>query len=310
MKIWTIKCREKLADGSKGWHWRSYFAKNRDGGGYNWGGDSWIRSAKSLQLLRDEVKQGDFVVCYQFDDKSICGFTRFHSDPYEDAVGSGRFSTFDLLHPSDALFLNQPVSIPQLREKGCSPACYGTGTQGTIFPVSRDEFVEMVGVVSNLQEGGGSRLHGWLNGAGFSLASLPVDDSEDNDGSLVGAGFGTSHEHNRKVEQAAIEAVWTWYEDRGWKIRDRQKDGCGYDLCCTKNDAEHHVEVKGVSGKQTQVILTRKEYETSTRDPNFVLCIVTGALTDSPEIEDFFGHKDISDAFSVVPLAYQATLRK
>jgi hypothetical protein len=100
-----------------------------------------------------------------------------------------------------------------------------------------------------------------------------------------GAGFGDP-EKNSKVEKAAIRAVRARL--KGWKIRDRQKDRCGYDLQCTREKLGEHAEVKGIDGSIVSFPITKKEYDLSGSDPKFVLYAVTNALT-SPNVHRFTG---------------------
>jgi hypothetical protein len=134
----------------------------------------------------------------------------------------------------------------------------------------------------------------------FSESSSPV--------SKTGAGFG-SPEMNRKVEQSAISIVMTWYQTEGWSVESVESIKCGYDLLCRKNSEENHVEVKGVQGDLISFIITAGEVRQSQNDDDFVLCVVTSALTDSPKIT-LFDSKSFASDFDLSPISYRATLRK
>lgn len=121
-----------------------------------------------------------------------------------------------------------------------------------------------------------------------------------------GAGFG-SPEENRKVEAAAVRAVRKLF--KGWNIRDRQKDGCGYDLECKRKSEEEHVEVKGIKGAIVSFPITKKEYDLAASDPNFVLYAVTRALTQSANVHRFSG-KEMRREFEFREIAYFAKLRR
>src|SRR4051794_7510452 len=98
---WVVKTRATKEDGSKGWHWRYYLPdddcdRELDEPSQDWGGEDWIRSPYSKQLIRDEVREGDLVVCYQTDGREILGFTRMVSDGKEEFPGTGNYNCFDL----------------------------------------------------------------------------------------------------------------------------------------------------------------------------------------------------------------------
>jgi hypothetical protein len=60
----------------------------------------------------------------------------------------------------------------------------------------------------------------------------------------MGAGFGTS-ETDQVVEKAAISHVTKYYQKKGWTVTSVESEKCGYDLVCTKDSIQEHVEVKG-----------------------------------------------------------------
>jgi len=125
-----------------------------------------------------------------------------------------------------------------------------------------------------------------------------------------GAGFGTDPEHNRRVEEAAVEAVWEWFLDEGWTVKDRQSEGCGYDLLCRRGREERHVEVKGVAGNELSFIITANEVKTAEADPHFMLSVATRALEPEALTMHDFSREEFLDGFALSPLAYKATLRE
>ncbi|HEV7893109.1 MAG TPA: DUF3883 domain-containing protein [Pyrinomonadaceae bacterium] len=122
---------------------------------------------------------------------------------------------------------------------------------------------------------------------------------------MRGAGFGRP-ETNRKVEVAACSFVTEWYEARGWRVKSVEAQKCGFDLLCAKGDAEEHVEVKGVQGREPSFIITAGELRRAQSDSSFVLCVVTSALTDARALHRCTGKKFIAD-YDLTPLAYRAT---
>jgi hypothetical protein len=122
-----------------------------------------------------------------------------------------------------------------------------------------------------------------------------------------GAGFGKP-ETNKKVERAAVEHVTCDYVSRGWTVQSREVEKCGYDLLCRKGRDEEHVEVKGVQGGVVSFIITRGERQTAKNDSEFVLCVVTSALSSKPKLWPYRPN-EIESLFKFEPLAYQAKLR-
>jgi hypothetical protein len=127
--------------------------------------------------------------------------------------------------------------------------------------------------------------------------------------SATGAGFGNP-ETNRKVERAAVSAVTKRYESEGWLVESVEAKKCGYDLVCLKDGyGEKHVEVKGVQGGLVAFIITVAEARRAENNADFVLCVVTSALTDDPTLH-FYDPTTFASHLDLAPLAYRATLRK
>jgi hypothetical protein len=122
-----------------------------------------------------------------------------------------------------------------------------------------------------------------------------------------GIGFGNP-ETNKRVERAAIQQVTQDYVSRGWTVHSVEADKCGYDLNCKKGKDKEHVEVKGVQGQVISFIITRGERRRAQNDPNFVLCVVTSALTHKPTL-CWYMPSEIERLFTYEPLAFQATLK-
>ena len=120
-----------------------------------------------------------------------------------------------------------------------------------------------------------------------------------------GAGFG-SPERNRKVEKAAVDFVTRDYEKRGWDVQSVEAKRLGYDLLCTKGRNAEHVEVKGISGKESAFIITSGEVETARIDPHFILCVVASALS-RPRLHSYTGAEFLAK-FHLQTLAYRASL--
>jgi hypothetical protein len=123
--------------------------------------------------------------------------------------------------------------------------------------------------------------------------------------SASGAGFGSA-EQNRAVEEAAMAAVITSYEDEGWDVEDVCAKKLGWDLACThQNGLTAKVEVKGVSGNQAIVLLTANEIRAAYEEPDWVLAVVTRALADVREIVVYPRENALASA---APYVYRADI--
>jgi hypothetical protein len=93
-----------------------------------------------------------------------------------------------------------------------------------------------------------------------------------------------------KIEKAAINAVADYYTDRGYDVKSVEKDNLGYDLV-VKNQLETlHVEVKGTSATQENVVtvnLSPNEYRISqSHKRRYRICIATNC-PDAPVVYEF-----------------------
>ncbi len=123
-----------------------------------------------------------------------------------------------------------------------------------------------------------------------------------------GAGFGDAVE-NKLVEDAAIRAVTKFYETNGWNVRSVERDKCGFDLHCCRDPDVEYVEVKGVRGTEQCFIITAGEVNHARTSDNFVLVVVTSALSTSPALTPYAG-PEIDRNFELSPVQFRATLRK
>lgn len=123
-----------------------------------------------------------------------------------------------------------------------------------------------------------------------------------------GSGFG-SNKQNKKVEVAAITFVKKWYHDHGWTVNSVENERCGYDLDCRKESRQENVEVKGVSGRFPSFIITAGEVTQARKNPNFVLSVVTEALSKEKKIIRYTGDEFLTK-FICEPLQFRAELRE
>ncbi|NSW86325.1 MAG: DUF3883 domain-containing protein [Syntrophobacteraceae bacterium] len=122
----------------------------------------------------------------------------------------------------------------------------------------------------------------------------------------VGAGFGDS-ESNEEVEKAAVSFVTKLYRDEGWKVISVEKLKRGYDLVCTMDGMEEHVEVKGIRGTSLQFPITAGERKCAEEDPQWRIFILTSAL-DKPTSYQYSGQNFLKE-FSFRTLQYMAKLK-
>src|SRR5262249_53283146 len=92
-------------------------------------------------------------------------------------------------------------------------------------------------------------------GQAGEVAHPPNEPEEAEQPAEQGAGFG-DWEENQAVEQAAVTFVTTHYQAAGWAVDSVEAQQIGYDLGCTRQGEERHVEVKGMGGSQSIFLLT------------------------------------------------------
>jgi hypothetical protein len=104
-------------------------------------------------------------------------------------------------------------------------------------------------------------------------------------------------ETNKFAEKRAIHVVKTYFDLNGWQLkRDRQLDGCGYDLEFVKADQELHVEVKGIKGPNISFNLTELEWQRVLDDELFIVAAVTEVLKSETENLSLINRAEIAAA--------------
>jgi hypothetical protein len=112
--------------------------------------------------------------------------------------------------------------------------------------------------------------------------------------------------HRKAVETAAIEAVKDFLRhQQGYRITDRQKDNCGYDLLAKREQQpiELHVEVKGTNSSVPRFFISRTE-KAYMYNPRWRLAIVTNAL-DNPVVSVLTVNQ-VEKKFVFNPLSWEA----
>lgn len=116
-------------------------------------------------------------------------------------------------------------------------------------------------------------------------------------------------EHKDKVEKAAIEAAFDFLEKDGYRVTDRQKDKCGYDLLARRklHPVELHVEVKGTSNEIPRFFMSRNEKQ-YIPNPKWRLFLVTDALKKPKGT--LMTAKEVANTFDFNPFAWEAVCKK
>jgi hypothetical protein len=123
-----------------------------------------------------------------------------------------------------------------------------------------------------------------------------------------GAGFGDAAT-NKKVEEAATNAVTEVLEKAGYEVADVSRRKLGWDLTVfllSSPDQARHVEVKGVSSGTPKVLLTANELKKAESDKLWELAVVTNALT-KPKVT-FYARGEVSRRSK--PFVWQVNLSK
>lgn len=115
-------------------------------------------------------------------------------------------------------------------------------------------------------------------------------------------------EKRKRVELAAIESAKKFLSNE-YRVTDRQKENCGYDLLARhkKTEEELHVEVKGTSCANMHFYMSRNEY-LYMPSPKWRLLMVTDALT-KPKVT-LLNTADVRRAFIFDSFAWEATAKK
>ncbi len=118
-----------------------------------------------------------------------------------------------------------------------------------------------------------------------------------------GAGFGDP-ESNREVELVAMSFVSGQYAVDGWIVEDVSALNLGWDITASKGPRVRHIEVKGVAGPVPKILATRTELRAAGHDLDWLLVVVTDALT-TPRLHEY-GPDEVRR--HAVPVAYEVNL--
>ena len=125
MRAWVFKVNTR-----RGWEFRQYFHSRRRRP-FPIGHRGWIRSARSLRLIREEVKRGDLFLCYEADRRRLVGLARAASDGQDGDLGPLLF----FCPAREAVLLHHPLERhPDLDQVLAFTPQRGRGTVGEIAP--------------------------------------------------------------------------------------------------------------------------------------------------------------------------------
>lgn len=110
-----------------------------------------------------------------------------------------------------------------------------------------------------------------------------------------------------EVETAAVAFVTHHYEQDGFVVSTVEKDNVGYDLIATRSEEVWHVEVKGTSSDEARFFISRNEWNRAAWDARWLLAIVIGATTTSPQLE-LVTATEAKKKFAFDPLCWECTL--
>ena len=115
-------------------------------------------------------------------------------------------------------------------------------------------------------------------------------------------------EHRDKVEKESIKEAIRFLKSKNYKIINRQKANCGYDLLAKRKrpPQELHVEVKGTSNEAMRFFMSRNE-KRYMPNPKWRLLIVTDAL-NAPQAA-LMTERQVMEAFEFNPFAWEAIHR-
>lgn len=109
------------------------------------------------------------------------------------------------------------------------------------------------------------------------------------------------------VEKVGMDQVTAYFEDQtsGWTVVHVDREKCGWDITATRGAERWCVEVKATSGGAPTVFVTANELDKAETNEDWIMAVVTHALTPSPAL-DWYASADVSAAAR--PVVYRARL--
>ncbi len=138
--------------------------------------------------------------------------------------------------------------------------------------------------------------------AGVLFVAPAVQLPQTPDVEVVGRAFGTP-ETRKAVERAAVDFVTGKLEQRGFTVKNLEKENLGYDLSAVRNRTTLLVEVKGTDSTQPHFFLTRNEDLAANQRPDWRLFIVCNARRNPSHHE--YTADEMRRTFAFDPLAWE-----
>jgi hypothetical protein len=114
MAVWVYKCNTNPNSVGAYGDWRDFFDDPR-AHGFTWGGDWSMNSPISLRILKEELKPGDYIFCYQTNRKELVGLCRFERFARGDDGRDLRLKILERFDPPVKIHALKKV-LPVLRE--------------------------------------------------------------------------------------------------------------------------------------------------------------------------------------------------
>lgn len=145
-----------------------------------------------------------------------------------------------------------------------------------------------------------------------NIWSQPADQNDGEDladtESMGEGGYELDSAMRRQIEQSAVEHATCILISEGWSVESVEAEKCGYDLHCTQDDDERHVEVKGTQGDQPAFIITAQELRCADEDTYFELWVVVRTLDKEAKVHRYTG-EELRQHFRLQALQYRAVLK-
>ena len=100
---------------------------------------------------------GTELVCHAISQADSCGM--------EADKGSRQYNSFYLKPAATAFRLQHPLTLAELRSTGCDPECFGPGTAGRVFPLTKEEFLGIIKATARVNPDQSEELTAWVQKA-------------------------------------------------------------------------------------------------------------------------------------------------
>lgn len=276
MKWWVYKCNSRnLPYQRANGDWRDFFDMGKK---QDWGSTDWIPALADLNV-------GDLIIAYQTNRNELAGLAKVTQTSEKD--------TNVYLKPLESINV-RVRPLKKANPKIASIQALQPGPIKTIYPISDTDARQLLKAAGSTYE------------IAFPRPNQKLQKQKPG-ARASGGGFG-SGENNAEVEAAAIDFVKRFYCQEGWEVESVERDRCGFDLRCKKNKSVLEVEVKGIKGTTEEFIITAGEVNRASNSLKSVVCVVTAATSDAPNLSKYSG-KDFLKNFALDPIQFRAKLR-